>query len=202
MASEWSCASPVGAGSDHPCILAARGAGRRRRAAIMRIMLNSPEAAPTGRPDPTSCSPRDGVSFSYGQRAGARRREHRGAHRRVRRARRTQRVGEVDAAADRCSACSRPASRRRRAVRRARPATLRDRWRVGYVPQRLRIAPDLPATVEEVVADRPSGQAGLVAARAAPPTARPSTTRSSRSRSPSSAAGGSASSRAASSSAR
>jgi zinc transport system ATP-binding protein len=29
---------------------------------------------------------------------------------------------------------------------------LRERWRVGYVPQRLRIAPDLPATVEEVVA--------------------------------------------------
>jgi zinc transport system ATP-binding protein len=32
------------------------------------------------------------------------------------------------------------------------PAELRDRWRVGYVPQRPRIAPDLPATVEEVVA--------------------------------------------------
>jgi zinc transport system ATP-binding protein len=32
------------------------------------------------------------------------------------------------------------------------PDRLRDRWRVGYVPQRLRIAPDLPATVEEVVA--------------------------------------------------
>jgi zinc transport system ATP-binding protein len=31
------------------------------------------------------------------------------------------------------------------------PRALRDRWRVGYVPQRLRIAPDLPATVEEVV---------------------------------------------------
>jgi zinc transport system ATP-binding protein len=34
----------------------------------------------------------------------------------------------------------------------ARPGHLRDRWRVGYVPQRLRIAPDLPASVEEVVA--------------------------------------------------
>jgi zinc transport system ATP-binding protein len=32
------------------------------------------------------------------------------------------------------------------------PHRLRDRWRIGYVPQRLRIAPDLPATVEEVVA--------------------------------------------------
>jgi zinc transport system ATP-binding protein len=32
------------------------------------------------------------------------------------------------------------------------PHHLRDRWRIGYVPQRLRIAPDLPATVEEVVA--------------------------------------------------
>jgi ABC-type Mn2+/Zn2+ transport system ATPase subunit len=32
------------------------------------------------------------------------------------------------------------------------PSDLRDRWRVGYVPQRPRIAPDLPATVEEVVA--------------------------------------------------
>jgi zinc transport system ATP-binding protein len=32
------------------------------------------------------------------------------------------------------------------------PQHLRDRWRIGYVPQRLRIAPDLPATVEEVVA--------------------------------------------------
>jgi zinc transport system ATP-binding protein len=31
------------------------------------------------------------------------------------------------------------------------PRRLRDKWRVGYVPQRLRIAPDLPATVEEVV---------------------------------------------------
>ena len=33
-----------------------------------------------------------------------------------------------------------------------RPEDLRDRWRIGYVTQRLRIAPDLPATVEEVVA--------------------------------------------------
>jgi zinc transport system ATP-binding protein len=32
------------------------------------------------------------------------------------------------------------------------PRELRERWRVGYVPQRPRIAPDLPATVEEVVA--------------------------------------------------
>src|SRR5918992_2938835 len=32
------------------------------------------------------------------------------------------------------------------------PRGLRDRWRLGYVPQRPRIAPDLPATVEEVVA--------------------------------------------------
>ena len=32
------------------------------------------------------------------------------------------------------------------------PRDLHDRWRVGYVPQRPRIAPDLPATVEEVVA--------------------------------------------------
>ncbi len=32
------------------------------------------------------------------------------------------------------------------------PGDLRDRWRVGYVAQRPRIAPDLPATVEEVVA--------------------------------------------------
>ena len=32
------------------------------------------------------------------------------------------------------------------------PTDLRDRWRVGYVPQRPRIAPDLPATVDEVVA--------------------------------------------------
>jgi zinc transport system ATP-binding protein len=31
------------------------------------------------------------------------------------------------------------------------PRALRERWRVGYVPQRLRIAPDLPATVSEVV---------------------------------------------------
>jgi zinc transport system ATP-binding protein len=34
----------------------------------------------------------------------------------------------------------------------AAPRDLRERWRVGYVPQRPRIAPDLPATVEEVVA--------------------------------------------------
>jgi zinc transport system ATP-binding protein len=31
------------------------------------------------------------------------------------------------------------------------PGHLPDRWRVGYVPQRRAIAPDLPATVEEVV---------------------------------------------------
>src|ERR671922_1139783 len=32
------------------------------------------------------------------------------------------------------------------------PRRLRDRWRLGYVPQRPRLAPDLPATVAEVVA--------------------------------------------------
>jgi zinc transport system ATP-binding protein len=32
------------------------------------------------------------------------------------------------------------------------PAALRDRWRLGYVPQRPALARDLPATVEEVVA--------------------------------------------------
>ncbi len=32
------------------------------------------------------------------------------------------------------------------------PSALRRRWRIGYVPQRPQIAPDLPATVEEVVA--------------------------------------------------
>src|SRR5215210_7702137 len=32
------------------------------------------------------------------------------------------------------------------------PRRLPDRWRLGYVPQRPRLAPDLPATVEEVVA--------------------------------------------------
>jgi zinc transport system ATP-binding protein len=31
------------------------------------------------------------------------------------------------------------------------PARLHDRWRIGYVPQRLTLAADLPATVEEVV---------------------------------------------------
>ena len=31
------------------------------------------------------------------------------------------------------------------------PRALADRWRVGYVPQRLALPPDLPATVEEVV---------------------------------------------------
>ena len=31
------------------------------------------------------------------------------------------------------------------------PSALRDRWRVGYVPQRRSLASDLPATVEEVV---------------------------------------------------
>ena len=34
----------------------------------------------------------------------------------------------------------------------APPRRLSDRWRLGYVPQRPRLAPDLPATVEEVVA--------------------------------------------------
>jgi zinc transport system ATP-binding protein len=34
----------------------------------------------------------------------------------------------------------------------ASPRRLPDRWRLGYVPQRPRLAPDLPATVEEVVA--------------------------------------------------
>lgn len=32
------------------------------------------------------------------------------------------------------------------------PARLRERWRIGYVPQRPTLAPDLPATVEEIVA--------------------------------------------------
>src|SRR5207245_10238608 len=32
------------------------------------------------------------------------------------------------------------------------PRRLPDRWRLGYVPQRPRLAPDLPATVAEVVA--------------------------------------------------
>jgi len=31
------------------------------------------------------------------------------------------------------------------------PRTMRARWRIGYVPQRLQLPPDLPATVEEVV---------------------------------------------------
>src|SRR4051812_5038173 len=31
------------------------------------------------------------------------------------------------------------------------PRHLSNRWRIGYVPQRLRLQPDLPATVEEVV---------------------------------------------------
>ena len=57
------------------------------------------------------------------------------------------------------------------------PSKLRDRWRVGYVPQRLRIAPDLPATVVEVVHERAAGEAGLVARARAPSTARRSTTR-------------------------
>jgi len=34
----------------------------------------------------------------------------------------------------------------------ARPDRLRDRWRLGYVPQRPALARELPATVEEVVA--------------------------------------------------
>src|SRR2546423_3098690 len=34
----------------------------------------------------------------------------------------------------------------------ASPRRLTDHWRLGYVPQRPRLAPDLPATVEEVVA--------------------------------------------------
>src|SRR6476661_8668768 len=34
----------------------------------------------------------------------------------------------------------------------ASPRRFSDRWRLGYVPQRPRLAPDLPATVEEVVA--------------------------------------------------
>jgi zinc transport system ATP-binding protein len=33
----------------------------------------------------------------------------------------------------------------------ADPRELQDRWRVGYVPQRLQLQPDLPATVEEIV---------------------------------------------------
>ena len=32
------------------------------------------------------------------------------------------------------------------------PEALRERWRLGYVPQRPVLAPDLPATVEEIVA--------------------------------------------------
>jgi zinc transport system ATP-binding protein len=45
-----------------------------------------------------------------------------------------------------------PAQRGRIEVFGVPPARLRDRWRIGYVPQRPRLTPDLPATVEEVVA--------------------------------------------------
>ena len=38
-----------------------------------------------------------------------------------------------------------------------------DRWRIGYVPQRLQLQPDLPATVEEVVRTGRLRAAGLVA---------------------------------------
>jgi zinc transport system ATP-binding protein len=41
-----------------------------------------------------------------------------------------------------------------------RPARRHDRWRVGYVPQQARLAPDLPVTVEEVVATGRLGKQG------------------------------------------
>ena len=44
-----------------------------------------------------------------------------------------------------------PAQRGTVAVFGEPPDARHDRWRVGYVPQRLRIAPDLPATVREIV---------------------------------------------------
>jgi zinc transport system ATP-binding protein len=40
------------------------------------------------------------------------------------------------------------------------PRRLRDRWRVGFVPQRPTVAPDLPATVGEVVAAGRLGRGG------------------------------------------
>jgi zinc transport system ATP-binding protein len=40
------------------------------------------------------------------------------------------------------------------------PRALRDRWRLGYVPQRPALARDLPATVEEVVAAGRLGRTG------------------------------------------
>ena len=43
------------------------------------------------------------------------------------------------------------------------PRQLDDRYRIGYVPQRPELPPDLPATVEEVVPRRPPGPARVVA---------------------------------------
>jgi zinc transport system ATP-binding protein len=40
------------------------------------------------------------------------------------------------------------------------PGALRERWRLGYVPQRAAVAADLPATVEEVVAAGRLGRRG------------------------------------------
>ena len=53
-----------------------------------------------------------------------------------------------------------------------RPARRHDRWRVGYVPQQARLAPDLPVTVEEVVADRTARRSRDGGVRPGPPTAR------------------------------
>ena len=102
--------------------------------------------------------------------------------------------GEVDVAAH---AARGAASRARARVRcfGEDPRELRDRWRIGYVPQRAQLPPDLPATVEEVVRGGPARAARMVAVAERELIATPSTTRSQPSRSPTCASGACASSR-------
>src|SRR5262249_30870471 len=120
--------------------------GLRRRAGIMRIMLN-PEGSPA--PGPVVLSAAD-VSFAYGTEVV------------LDRVSLAVRAGEFAALAGPSGSGKSTLLRillglpTRQAgaveVFGGAPNELHDRWRVGYVPQRPRIAPDLPATVEEVVA--------------------------------------------------
>ena len=200
MASEWSCAPRVGVGTRRSHRSFSPSVRRpSARAAIMRIMLNSPAARPDARSDVVLAA--DGRVVLLRQRTGAVRREHRRAQRASspRSPDRTVRGSRRCCAS--CSACSRPTTGTRRAVRHApgpAPRPLAGRVRPPTTPHRARPPGDRRGGGRR----RSPGEAGLVAPRAAPSTARPSTTRSSRCAHRIPPRGGSASCRAASSSAR
>src|SRR5262245_32206390 len=141
MASEWSCPPACAWGCAVTWSLSPQVGRCSGRHAIMRIMLNSRDA--------DRVLEAEGISFAYGHEPVLS-----GVNLAVR-------AGEFAALAGPNGSGKSTLLRIALGLLRpdagtvklfgAPPRDLRDRWRIGYVPQRLRIAPDLPATVEEVV---------------------------------------------------